>query len=127
MMYAEFIQLAGYEVSYQTYVEIIEPMYMATNLSKENFIKCLDRKQFEVIPEKSPETLAIEKECRDGIKELNDGIKYNKERIDHLKSLLVTESDPHWIKEWKRQIKAYKEEIKMFKQRIAGYKFVLGV
>lgn len=38
MMKSEFEKLAGYEVSNSDYIEIIEPMYMATNLSKEEFI-----------------------------------------------------------------------------------------
>ena len=46
MMHEEFEKLAGYEVSYEDYHNIIEPMYMATNLSKVDFIKCLDPKRF---------------------------------------------------------------------------------
>ena len=48
MMYQEFENIAGYEVSYDDYTNIIEPMYMATNLSKQEFVKCLDRKQFDL-------------------------------------------------------------------------------
>ena len=47
MMYKEFEEIAGYEVSYEDYTNIIEPMYMATNLSKQQFVKLLDRKQFD--------------------------------------------------------------------------------
>lgn len=46
MMHEEFERLAGYEVTYDDYVNIIEPMYLATNLNKAEFIKCLDRKRF---------------------------------------------------------------------------------
>lgn len=46
MMWKEFEKLAGYEVTYGDYHKIIEPMYMATDLSKQDFIKCLDRKRF---------------------------------------------------------------------------------
>ena len=42
MMYEEFEKLAGYEVSYEDYVNVIEPMYTAVNLSKQDFIKCLE-------------------------------------------------------------------------------------
>lgn len=42
----EFEKLAGYEVSEEDYNKIIEPMYMATNLSKEEFVKCIDKKRF---------------------------------------------------------------------------------
>lgn len=46
MMKHEFEKLAGYEVSLKDYDEIIEPMYMATNLSKQDFVKVIDRKRF---------------------------------------------------------------------------------
>lgn len=46
MMHKEFEQIAGYEVSYETYTNIIEPMYMATNVSKQEFVKMLDKKAF---------------------------------------------------------------------------------
>lgn len=47
MMWNEFEELAGYEVSYEDYTEIIEPMYMATNLSKTEFIATLNRERFD--------------------------------------------------------------------------------
>lgn len=42
----EFEQLAKIEVSNDDYYKIIEPMYMATELSKIDFIKTLNLKQF---------------------------------------------------------------------------------
>ena len=48
MMWREFEEIAGYEVSYEDYTNVIEPMYMATNLSKKEFVKVLDRKQFDL-------------------------------------------------------------------------------
>lgn len=48
MMHKEFEEIAGYEVSYEDYTNIIEPMYMAVNLSKQQFVKLLDRKQFDL-------------------------------------------------------------------------------
>lgn len=42
----EFEALANYEVSWEDYRNIIEPMYMATDLSKEEFVKCIDKKRF---------------------------------------------------------------------------------
>ena len=53
MMYDEFERLAGYEVSYDDYVNIIEPMYLATDLPKEDFVKCLNKKRFALPPVKS--------------------------------------------------------------------------
>ena len=44
MMKHEFEELAGYEVSFETYNNVIEPMYMAVNLSKKDFVKLIDRK-----------------------------------------------------------------------------------
>lgn len=46
MMHKEFEEIAGYEVSYEDYTNIIEPMYMATNVSKQEFVKMLDKKAF---------------------------------------------------------------------------------
>lgn len=46
MMKHEFEQIAGYEVTMEDYNKIIEPMYMATNLSKEEFVKVIDKKRF---------------------------------------------------------------------------------
>ncbi len=46
MMWEEFEKIAGYEVTYDDYHDVIEPMYMATSLSKQEFVKCLDYKRF---------------------------------------------------------------------------------
>lgn len=46
MMKYEFEELAGYEVSWEDYTNIIEPMYMAVSLPKQEFVKVLDRKRF---------------------------------------------------------------------------------
>ncbi len=48
MLWKEFEQLAGYEVSLKDYIEIIEPMYLATGLCKAEFIRTLNRKAFEI-------------------------------------------------------------------------------
>jgi len=50
MMKDEFEAIAGYEVSGEDYRNIIEPMYMATELSKEDFVKCIDKKRFALKP-----------------------------------------------------------------------------
>lgn len=47
-MKEEFEKIAGYEVTNEDYYRVIEPMYMATDLSKADFINCLDRKRFEI-------------------------------------------------------------------------------
>lgn len=50
MMKHEFERLAGYEVSAEDYNKIIEPMYMATDLSKEEFVNVIDKKRFALKP-----------------------------------------------------------------------------
>lgn len=44
MMKQEFERLAKIEVTDETYSKVIEPMYLATNLSKQDFIKVLNLK-----------------------------------------------------------------------------------
>lgn len=62
-MKQEFEALAGYEVSFKDYNEVIEPMYMATNLSKQDFVKCIDKKRFALRTEKQLLT-AMRKEAK---------------------------------------------------------------
>lgn len=47
MMWQEFERIAGYEVTFEDYTNVIEPMYNATNLSKQEFVKVIDRKRFD--------------------------------------------------------------------------------
>ena len=46
MMKYEFEQLAGYEVTDETYSKVIEPMYMSVDCDKLEFVKMLDKKYF---------------------------------------------------------------------------------
>ncbi len=46
MMKNEFEALAGYEVSVSDYDNIIEPMYMATELNKAEFVKVISKERF---------------------------------------------------------------------------------
>ena len=46
MMKIEFEALAGYEVSVSDYDNIIEPMYMATELNKAEFVKVNCKERF---------------------------------------------------------------------------------
>lgn len=62
MMWKEFEELAGYEVSFEDYNNIIEPMYMATNLSKKEFIETLNKKRF-ALPTKREMLAAMRKEA----------------------------------------------------------------
>lgn len=49
MMHNEFMERAGYKVSYEDYKNVIEPMYMAMpdSVSKADFIGMLDRSRNE--------------------------------------------------------------------------------
>jgi len=54
MMHEEFEKLAGYKVSYEDYVNIIEPMYMSLpTVSKADFVKMIDKKRFALKPIKA--------------------------------------------------------------------------
>lgn len=48
MMKYEFEQIAGYEVTWKDYTEIIEPMYMALDVDKYEFAKMINRKHFDL-------------------------------------------------------------------------------
>ena len=67
MMKYEFEALAGYEVSYEDYNKIIEPMYMATDLSKEEFVKTISKKRFALKP--LNKIVKEMKECAKSLKE----------------------------------------------------------
>jgi hypothetical protein len=57
MMKHEFERIAGYKVTVEDYENIIEPMYMATNLSKEDFAKTLNKKFFTDRLPKTPKNI----------------------------------------------------------------------
>ncbi len=46
MMKHEFEAIAGHEVSVSDYDNIIEPMYMATDLNKAEFVKVISKERF---------------------------------------------------------------------------------
>lgn len=73
MMWKEFEEIAGYEVSYDDYHNIIEPMYMAVpeSVSKREFVKMIDKKRF---------ALKTEKQI---IKRMREIAEYLKETCDH--------------------------------------------
>jgi len=72
MMHKEFEEIAGYEVSYEDYTNIIEPMYMALpdNVSKQQFVKLLDRKQFDLNYKKQQYKKQLLKEMKAIAKEM---------------------------------------------------------
>ena len=80
MMKEEFEKIAGYKVTGYDYRKFIEPMYMSTSLSKEEFAKSLNKKFFELTPKK--EDLA---EIRNYANELQQNAKNNGEFFAPLK------------------------------------------
>lgn len=121
MMHEEFEQLAGYRVTYDDYHNIIEPMYMATTLSKQDFIETLNRKRFEYIPQKSPEAIALELKLKEELEAINKDIRWYKDKHD-----MYVE----WIHEgddfWKKDVKHCKEMIKILKRRAWEIKWILS-
>lgn len=67
MMWREFEELAGYEVTYDDYTKIIEPMYMAIpeNISKQDFVKMIDRKRFDYKAKERAEKKAMVKAMKE--------------------------------------------------------------
>lgn len=82
MMWAEFEELAGYQVTMETYEKIIEPMYMATNMSKQDFIKVLNRKALEYKPEHKPFIKKMLVRDRSGYRKTPNGCWYHIEYVD---------------------------------------------
>ena len=64
MMKHEFEAIAGYEVSTEDYNNIIEPMYMATNLSKAEFVKTISKKRFAVVKKEAEKPVFISEGSR---------------------------------------------------------------
>lgn len=121
MMKFEFEQIAGYEVSNEDYDNIIEPMYMATNLSKYEFVKVVDRKRFEARHQKSMEQIELEKTIKAEINELKDCIKWHQDKIEAYKGFYELDGD----QSWKDGIKNLKKSIKEMKCRINSLKLCL--
>lgn len=82
MMQQEFERLAGYEVSDETYNKIIEPMYLATNLSKTEFVKILNRKSLELKKEYKPTIKKMLVRDRSGYRKTPNGCYYHIEYVD---------------------------------------------
>ena len=52
MMHEEFEKMAGYRIAYKYYHEIVEPMYMASDLSKQEFIALVNFRDYATLKEK---------------------------------------------------------------------------
>lgn len=82
MMQHEFEALAGYEVTAEAYDNIIEPMYMATNMSKQEFIKTLNRKAFEYKPVRKLNVKKMLVCDRAGFRKTPNGCYYHIQYVD---------------------------------------------
>lgn len=119
MMKQEFEMLAGYAVSQEDYNKIIEPMYMATNLSKEDFIKCVDRKRFEYIAPKSIAQQELEDSINEMLRDLESNLGYSQRCMATVKGCLEELPGDEFylgsLKYWKTRIKDIKSQIKELK------------
>lgn len=82
MMWKEFEELAGYEVSFETYDKVIEPMYMATELSKQDFVKIINRKAVELKKERKPLYKKMKVRDMTGYDRTPNGCYYHIEWVD---------------------------------------------
>lgn len=82
MMKFEFEKIAGYEVSQETYDNVIEPMYLATNLSKSEFVKLLNRKALELKKEYKPTVKKMLVRDRAGYTMTPNGCYYHIQYVD---------------------------------------------
>ena len=82
MMWKEFEELAGYEVSFETYNNVIEPMYMATNMSKQEFVKVLNRKALEVVKKHEPNIKVKRVRDRSGYTKTPNGCYYHIQYVE---------------------------------------------
>lgn len=96
MMKHEFETLAGYEVSVADYDNIIEPMYMATQLSKEEFVKVICKERFAL---KSREEL---------IQEMKGIAEHLKQTCDHFTDIEAEEKLREIAEEYKERFGPYK-------------------
>lgn len=107
MMWQEFEQIAGYEVTYSDYHEIIEPMYMATNLSKQDFVKCLDSKRFSLKYRKQQ----MVKEMKQIARHLAETCEHytDYDAIHRLENLSKDYANLFWFKtlKWHEDMEAY--------------------
>lgn len=126
MMKHEFEALAGYEVSFDDYNKIIEPMYIAVDVDKTEFVKMIDRSRFELKREKTAEMIQLENKLNDEMIGLKNDLEYYTSRVNQLNEYLSTESDEYWTSELKRLIKASKDQIKVIKNRMKEIKWVLA-
>ena len=81
MMWKEFEEIAGYEVSPEDYNNIIEPMYMAVpdSVTKQEFVKMIDKKRF-ALPTPQQLMREVKKEAKHLYEICGHSLDYDSER-----------------------------------------------
>lgn len=106
MMWEEFEKIAGYEVSYEDYHNIIEPMYMAIpeGISKAEFVKMINKKYFAL-----PDPKAILNEMRKYANRLQMicGLSSDYESEKQLQILAYEYAQRKYGIDWAHDSKAY--------------------
>lgn len=112
MMKCEFEQMIGKEVSAETFA-MYNKMYMATDLSKQDFVKLLNIK---AIPESAE---AIERREKANLfkQEILNKIQNLKDKIKNCE--FYAQFDPMGDRYWKQEIRIAKNEIKTLKAIMA--------
>ena len=104
MMKQEFEEIAGYEVSTEDYNNIIEPMYMATDMSKQDFVQTINKKRF-ALPTTRELMRQIKKEAKHLAETCGQYTDYeSKERIDKLAKEYAKRK---YNLDWANDIKSY--------------------
>ena len=105
MMYQEFMEIAGYEVSVEDYDNIIEPMYMALpNVTKQEFVKMIDKKRFAL-----PTRKQIINQMKKIAKHLQETCEYytDYEAKDELDKIAKAYAKRFYNINWSNDIKSY--------------------
>lgn len=78
----EFETLARIEVSYETYSKVIEPMYMAVDITKEEFVKILNTKVLSEQKEKAKTIKKMRVRDKSGYEKTPNGCWYHIEYVE---------------------------------------------
>ena len=120
MMKCEFEEMVGKEVTVETF-DLYNAMYMATDVSKQEFVSMLDVK---AIPE-APEAIERREKAEARRKAMREEIAKIKTEIERLKGMRELYRTP--LDEFdKREFKWYGECIAREKARIAEIKFLMA-
>ena len=105
MMWQEFEEIAGYEVSFEDYNNIIEPMYMALpSVSKQDFVKMIDKKRF-ALPTKKEMVKEMKKIANDIFEKCGRVSTFNEEQ--ELDRLAKKYAKRFYNLDWSNDIKVY--------------------